>query len=318
MAFLKFWRKEPKASAPEWASFLTPLQYEAFEAAVRAEVAKLGSFEMADGVIHLQPHDGSEPQRLGLRNVARKCVNAPMERFPQIIEEHFATVFGPNSDRALAAALEASAESAAPYLKPRLFEEASVAALVHHLVYRPVAPGILAVLVMDLPNTVATVSAETVARWGADVEALWARALENLRWEEPAPTRTDELLGESARAFALMGESFFVTSHLLILREHLPVVPPAGALVIAPHRHLLVVHPIVGIEVIQAITRLLNSAIQLYKTGPGPISPGLYWWRDGELRLLPSRVEQQALIFEPPAEFVQEVLEPLVARDAGD
>jgi hypothetical protein len=34
-------------------------------------------------------------------------------------------------------------------------------------------------------------------------------------------------------------------------------------------------------------------------------SPGLYWWRDGGVSLLPSQVEANNVQFAPPDEFVQ-------------
>lgn len=314
MALRKFWQKEPKAVVPGWASFFTPAQYDAFVTALRQHMGSKRAYELADGVLTLQGEAG-EPVQLGLLNLAQKCLMVPVSQYADIISGHFATMIGPHNERDLARSLEERFEAAAPYLKVRLYAEESTASVAEHLVQRPVAPGLVATLVLDLPNTVSTVKPSVAQRWGVPIDALWDRALENVRREEPAAELSHEDLGDGVRVITLVGESFFVTSHLLMLKELLSVVPPHGALVIAPHRHLLIIHPIVSVEVIPTINRLIQLAAMLYKTGPGSLSPNLYWWRDGAVRLLPSRIDDQKLIFLPPTDFIREVLEPL-AKEA--
>jgi len=48
---------------------------------------------------------------------------------------------------------------------------------------RPIAEGVVATLVDDLPNAIASVSAEAIAAWGLRTEDLLRLALENVRKE---------------------------------------------------------------------------------------------------------------------------------------
>jgi len=84
-----------------------------------------------------------------------------------------------------------------------------------------------------------------------------------------------------------------------------PAVAIAGALVAVPTRHCLIAHPMVARETALAATQaLLMNAARLYDAGPGAISPHLYWWRDGEMALLPGSVERDRVELRPPPEFV--------------
>ncbi len=57
--------------------------------------------------------------------------------------------------------------------------------------------------------------------------------------------------------------------------------------------------------VVQAINQLIVSAVSMFQEGPGSISPGLYWWREGLVSLLPAQFDGRKVQFAPPDEFVQ-------------
>ena len=73
--------------------------------------------------------------------------------------------------------------------------------------------------------------------------------------------------------------------------------------------------PLVDLGVVESINRLIPSALSLFNEGPGSISPGIYWWRDGSVTLLPSEVSGRNVRFAPPDELV-EVLDALPPASA--
>ena len=50
----------------------------------------------------------------------------------------------------------------------------------------------------------------------------------------------------------------------------------------------------------------------MFQQGPGAISPGLYWWRNGTISLLPAQLDGKKVAFAPPDEFIA-VLNELAA-----
>ena len=50
----------------------------------------------------------------------------------------------------------------------------------------------------------------------------------------------------------------------------------------------MLVHPLGDEDVRTAIAGMIPITRQLFKTGPGSVSPHLYWWRDGKLQWIPT------------------------------
>jgi hypothetical protein len=176
------------------------------------------------------------------------------------------------------------------------------------LVHRVPAEGLIETLVYDLPGSVRTVPPDHVRKWGMSPEELFRLGLANVK-AEPPPAKQIFDVGKGAAIQALVGDSFFTASHALFLEEHLAPPPPFGALVAVPHRHAVLYHPIENMRVIGAVNSMIPIAFGMYQEGPGSLSPGLYWWREGSLTLLPSKVSAQSISFSPPDVFVKEVLD---------
>ena len=125
-----------------------------------------------------------------------------------------------------------------------------------------------------------------------------------------ANVRTDALetqpMGErgASAAVACLADHFFAASHALLLAERLPPEATDGAIFAVPHRHALLYAPIVDLGVVESLNRIIVTAVGMFQQGPGSISPGLYWWRDGSITLLPAQVDGKKVAFAPPDEFV--------------
>lgn len=305
--------KEP-SDAPEWARFFPQGQYPRFVATVEAELRRRGfGFRLDDGVAHIERQ--AQPERAyGLQNLAQKCFASGDEAaWPGVAAQHFQSMLDAEKDHADLAERAKSLDGVREQLKVRLYPSEMLTNVPDgNLVHRTPADGLLAVLAIDLPTTVATVSAEQRAAWPIDDDALFALALSNVLAQDP-PTVEDVDLGKRSRGRALVGDSFFIASHLLCLERHFDRVPARGLVVAVPHRHALIAHAIEDMGVIDAINGLLPMAMGMFREGPGSVSPHLYWARGRDIITLPSKLDGGGLQFYPDPRFVSEVLEPLAA-----
>lgn len=103
--------------------------------------------------------------------------------------------------------------------------------------------------------------------------------------------------------------------HLYRLADHV-LVPPDGMLVALPHRGVMAVHPVAGIEVVRAMERLRVFAQREYDIRDDGVSPHVYWWHRQRLTRiqadLVTRDGQTRLVVTPPRDFAR-----LLARIAA-
>jgi len=296
---------------PAWARFFPAEDYRSFLEAVEADLRRRGApFEMGDGTVRAGPAGGPSAD-YGLLNLAQVCHATPPGEWGSTIAAHFDNAFSSDAEADALDARARSLDDVRACLKVRLYHpdyRAQVGA--DHLVHRVPAEGLVETLVYDLPGTVRTVPPEHVGTWGRPLDELFGIGLGNVR-SEPRPDLQRLDLGHGATCSAIVGDSFFVASHALFLGDYLEASARFGALVSIPHRHAVLFHPIADMKVILAINSLIPVTFGMYQEGPGSISDSLYWWRDGRFTRLPSKVTAQSVTFEPPDEFVDEVLNKL-------
>lgn len=205
-------------------------------------------------------------------------------------------------------------QDARSMLKVRLYPESMLQGHVDEapVVARHLAPGLLAVVARDFPETVEAVSREQAAVWGLSDDELFRLGYANVAEQDQPQVRTQRL-DPGFELTTLSSESFFTTTNALWPDRYVQVFSATGALVGVPHRHTALVHPIRDFSALYAINLMLVSLDRMYRQGPGALSPMLYWWRPGTFTLLPGDVADQQVRFSPPSEFVQ-VLNRLANR----
>jgi hypothetical protein len=167
-----------------------------------------------------------------------------------------------------------------PLLRTRLYAEDFRADL--EVVQRTVAPGLVEILVVDLPTSLLIVNAETVAGWGAGPDEVFGIARENVRADGPLEIEDRDFDG--VRLCSLGGETEYVTAHALWAGDY-PVTGTHGALIAVPAQGVVHACPVHGDDMPGAMNMLIRLAWAGYQDGPRSVSPNVYWWRDGELRL---------------------------------
>ena len=312
MGFLKRLLGGDTGSVPEWAPFDSGKDYTAFIDAVSADLRRRGMrVEMGDGLVLARQPDSAEPHQLGLANLSQLCHAADREDWSRIIASHFTSLLsmqGRDLD-----ALAADYEQVKPILRVRLMPDESMGGVeLPNTVTRHVAPGILAVLVFDFPDSTATVDVDHLAGWPVDQDAVFEQALDNLAAE---PTPLHEVVeADDARLTVWYGDSFYVATLALRLVDLLPP-GTVDALIAVPNRHTIIVTPIVDAGAVAAMQAIFGMAVQLFRDGPGSISDQPYWWHEGTIVQIPHREDGRRIAVYPPDDFVA-LLETVVGRSA--
>lgn len=169
-----------------------------------------------------------------------------------------------------------------------------------------VAPGIREFLALESREGMQVLTPSAVAELGAPDE-LRAGARERLR----ALPVEDHQVKEAERGGSyhlVTGRSLLTGTRVLELDDlHRRLtgrpLPADGALVGFPSAYQLAYHPIAGDGMLDVLKDLVLVTTARYEAGPAPLSPNVYWWREGAL--VPLTVPAGgSLDFRPPQDFL--------------
>ncbi|HDQ70704.1 MAG TPA: hypothetical protein ENN19_01255 [Chloroflexi bacterium] len=288
------------APPPEWADFFTGQAYEAFLQLVLDYFQEREiEVTVGDGVLVDQERD----IHFGLQNLAQMCNQSDYGDWPEIIKIHFESLRRAEDERRDLDQQKQDFSKIRDILAVRLWPADYLSSLKHvDIVYREDIAGTVSVLVFDLPNSIIQVSVDDAALWDREIDDLFDVGLQNT-WKGAAPDILMEDLGDDVRVAVFQGNSFYIATHALLLEDYARYVGTYGALVVIPHRHVMVCYPIEDASVIAAVEKLIIITIQMYNEGPGSISPRLYWYEDGRFIDLPYQIADRQLHFAPPERF---------------
>ncbi|REF01094.1 hypothetical protein DFJ69_6693 [Thermomonospora umbrina] len=249
--------------------------------------------------------EGANRLHVSMRNLRQLARLVPRDDWPALVSDHVTTIV-----TAIEEPLDLSDfELAQHLLRTRIYPAEADNGV---LAARPFAPGLIEAVVVDTPTTVRTVTVEEMDGWPVSGDALFMLGRANVRADGPLQVDDSELGGVPVAV--LHGWSFYTATHLAWLEEYVDI-GPYGALVAAPSRGLIMAHairPRAGYRgTVEAARELQAQAHQAYEDGPGSLSPHLFWWRTGELTLLETRYDGDALVL--PRDFLQ-VLTTLTAE----
>ena len=302
---MSFLRKLFGRGVPEWANLLQPDEYQRFLETIRHDLTARGlafKVDEGEGVIRFQAAQGT--QSLGLGNLLQQCHRTPADRWAELVHGHFdRLLIGTPKASELIEILADDFEQAKQYLKVRL-QPGDYASGLGATVSQPVAEDLISVLVYDFPESIASVHPNHVEKWGVPQHDLFALGLRNV-WAQGRlePARIDLQNGAYLDHYE-DHENYFGASHALLLHEYFQPLPELGLLVAVPHRHGMVVGPVEGELTSISLRAMFYFVPQLFKQGPGSITPSLYWYRAGTLTQLPYEVkEDESIVFSPPESF---------------
>lgn len=273
-----FRRKRPPAPPDEALTFMTEDQATLLRTLVREVFAETGR-EVVVYADHVVDDSGGQ---FGLWNLAALCASEPQSHWRRLVEGHVRRITTEQPDLD---ALSDDQFRSALYL--RLVEANSLPDRGFYPYARDIGDHLVELLSVDMPEMITTPPEDALLRRG-DIEVLKEHGLRNLRGVLQQPEVEVQHVQESGsgRFAVATGESFFTASLSLILPEAMAHFTHErdlgrGVLLVVPFRHQLAYHVIDGTEGAAALNNLFRWAMLGFGDAPGPLSPHVYWVRDG-------------------------------------
>lgn len=238
---------------------------------------------------------------LPLLHLAQHCHLRPREEWNALIGDHLvnrlqqlADATGPDDD-----------EFSMIDLRVRLVPENPADEGVFEMLgARPYAAGVIQMLVADAPTAIRPVPVHEVEELGWDADAAWASAwAQTVMLEQPDEINVVELGG--AEMLHVFGERPLVASLVDDIPELIGPLGDHGAIVTIPHGYSVLVHSIEPDTLRIAVNAMIPITRQLYRQGPSPVSPHLYWWYDGRLTWMPTYFAPDGIEAYPPPGLVE-------------
>ncbi|GAA3151806.1 hypothetical protein GCM10010466_48560 [Planomonospora alba] len=266
------------------------------------------SFAPGGGTLTLS---GPRTVTVRLAGLRAEAARRSREDWPMLVSEHLAHTLATLDEPLDACDLD----QIGPLLRTRLFLDDDLGPA--RVVGRHLAADLVEVLTIGHGPAGRPARPEEVGCWPITAAQALDLAAENARADERLAVAEEDLGGVTVRR--LTGPTACAAAHLRHLGDYLPV-PADGVLVVLPDPATLVVHPVEGLGVIQAIERLRVLAQREFEHAADPVSPQVYWWHGGRLSLIRADLVRQdgqtRLVVAPPREFAR-VLAALAGRPGG-
>jgi hypothetical protein len=227
-----------------------------------------------------------------LSEVVRSWRLAPEARRGEVVQRWVDATLAYPSWETRRAEIAESYAVARSHLLLRL-QPAGVAKADHGIV-RAYAPGIDVALFLDvdrpgngLASAASPVTKAELARWQtAEFDVLAAARANTRRIIEPWHVGIQEL-DRGARVSLVVSEDSRGASPALFLPDLLPGPAPSGVLLAVPQYDSTMIH-LIGDQqrTSEAVPWMVARAAQMFAVLPHPVSPELYWWRDGDVTLI--------------------------------
>jgi hypothetical protein len=251
-------------------------------------------------------------REFGFWNIATQCAEAKPGKWRDLIDHHVRRVLESVDAPSPFEGLDREEAHYRTYV--RLYEEAFIQPP-HRDEYphREFAPGIVEMLALDLPDSVAVYDHGNAQALGG-FAALRDSGIANLEQLAVERLETLQTPGESV-FYALLGDSVYTGSRALLLpglATSLTGEQPTehGWLMSIPNRHQVTWHFVKDASVVQVINSMCHFTHLGYGDAPGPVSPHLYWWNGTEYERLTHIAEDGTFSVRPSPRF-QAVLETL-------
>ncbi|MFE9326891.1 hypothetical protein ACIHDR_35200 [Nocardia sp. NPDC052278] len=229
--------------------------------------------------VQLMGPRGDGPHFLWLDNLRRRLNEKPFDQWPALIADHVET-FLAQVDLDYTDPLDTDEfTTVRGFLKTRFASSDTIAGI--DIVGHYLAPGIIQVVVIEQLRTAEVVTSDQLAHWRIDTTELFELAEANTRG---ADRLAIEWRNYNDAHFAILSGSESASAHSKWLGDY-PVIGTYGALFVISHEGNVFAHPIVGPNALTAMILLGRVAANTYRSEPQPISPAVYWWRDGEIGL---------------------------------
>lgn len=268
---------EPDEALP----FLTVPQADRLRVLVRTAFAERG-LEADVFADHLRDNQG---RTFGLWNVAANCHGAEggEREWPAIVDDHLTRLLVAMDAPDLVSQM-GRLEEVARSVHVRLYESAGIPDGGSYTYGVELVPGVVELLAVDFPESVAMMTDGDVERLGGRVP-LRRAGLANL-------ARVEDLEHEvlrrpdGTRFDVVMSDSVYTSSLVVLLPELLERVlgsseAPYGVFVCMPFRHQVAVHVLRDASAVPTLQSMTGFAVDGFDEGAGALTPFVYWWHQG-------------------------------------
>lgn len=302
--FSIFKRKGDHPEVPEWASFFNEKEYQEFIKAVdNYFVKKKLSYEQQGSMLVVGENNFGFSQ-MGLVNVAQVCKQDKTAVYEKIVSRHFETMIRANEFESEFEKIVTDYDKVKKYIGVRIYPADYATNIGEDFTLgKSFAGDTYAMLVFDLPDSIANIKPEQADKWGKTVEELIETGIENIKQNYPFEISKQKF--NDFDIWFVQGDHFFTPNIVFDLENHPKMIGSKGALIGMPHRHAVIIYPIESIDIIKAINGLIPTIYGMNQEGPGSVSNKLLWYKDGQFVNLPYNIQEQKLQFIPPAEFVE-------------
>jgi hypothetical protein len=304
-------RRQEQEQADEALPFLTIGQAAEVRGLVRQAFAELG----VEVTMHDDRAVDDSGRTFGLWNVAAACHEEPRGRrvWPRVVGGHVRRILAEFDAPDPFAELTEQDVATRTYV--RFFEEGSVPVL-DSFPHREFLPGVVELLALDLPESVAMYNRDNAERLGG-YAALRDHAVRNLK---ALPVeQVEQVAGPRGSSFhVLAGESVYTAGKALLLPRLAAALTGEGPgelgwLLSVPNRHQVVWHCVRDDGVLGAVEGMATFARLGYSDSPGSVSPHVYWSDGTTVDQLTHDDDEGGVAIVVSPRF-QEVLEAIAAR----
>ncbi|MFX0065208.1 MAG: hypothetical protein ACFFC7_23805 [Candidatus Hermodarchaeota archaeon] len=308
---------------PGWAHSFTIQQYTHFLKLVKNAITTQGLKVKIDEGIALVSYPEGRKVRMVLRNLAQECQKHEVADWSKIIEDYTNQILFriPQTKRPVEKLTDEEIQS---MLTVRLVPESYLDSVQDtNPPVRNHIPSLVTALALDFPEHVQTLlQPQSVQALGRSLDELFDIGMANIRDRNRYPVQIAPIKKSKAfeqvvdhlmlvagdlveRLMVVTGNHYYVPTYALLFDEYPELVGRFGCLYGIPRRNVLMTYPIEDKEVINAAQKLLRLTEALFYSGPGALSPNMYWYYEKKHYFFHNQQDDKRLIFVPPPEFSQ-------------
>ena len=164
--------------------------------------------------------------------------------------------------------------------------------------------GTLEMLVADMAEGPTPLTTETIERLDWDPWETWASARSLTEALEGADEVNVIDVGD-AELIHLYSDRPYLASLIGVVDQLVEGIGERGALVSIPSRHGLLVHPLHDATGRAALGAMVPLTRSVFQSGPGSVSPHVYWWRNTVVDWIPTAMSPEGVDCYPPSELAE-------------
>jgi hypothetical protein len=260
-----------------------------------------------NGVVHYSRNHNIR-LTLGLATLADSCAKSSPSAWPSLIDAHLTKVFFQHDDLKSRLPDLDDFSAVRPFLSLQFFPDDNSQSPIDRLVTRPDLPGLATTLILDLPDSAATIPPEQAACWGISREELFNIALENLDQKRPRPNMVAVQVKDIGFFTVTEGPEFTTPPHVLLLHRYRKMHGPGGTLVTVPTvRHFLSLNLPDLSNPDPSIPRLARMMLAMSdkrtESNSRPLTQRLYWNKGSTFTEIPHTNDPLHARFTPPPDL---------------